>query len=159
MLRDDPFDVLQTFIMFVIIGYDNGNPAVCEVKFYINWDTRTFIKATAQMIRFENRYYVFGTAQAITDILNPNSYAHSQAMTCCLTAVGDLLSGSASLDESIRLGRLLVKIEEKVNPDKVGGEITGVQILPNGNAIELTNPTPLTKGAGGKQKKANKTQK
>jgi hypothetical protein len=126
------------------------------LRFYINWDTQAFVEALPKAIQFEDRFYVFGTAQAVTDILNPDSYAYSQAASCCPKAVSDIVSGRASLDESIKLSRLLVKIEEKVNPDKVGGEITGVKIIPSGNAIEITDSPALPKAKTGKKEDGGK---
>jgi hypothetical protein len=146
----------ETFIKFVIVGYDKGLPTVCILSFDIDWNTRHFAESFwggdfGPVDGLDMGFYAFGTAQAVTDILNPKSYGHIQAMAACPKAFTNFISRRpVSLEDSVSIGRVLVQIEEKVNPEKVGGKITGVQILPNGKATELSDPNPAPKGVAGK---------
>ncbi len=154
----------ETFITFVIVGYEKGLPAVCILRFYIDWDARRFVEASPQAVELEPienlkmAFYIFGLAQAVTDILNPKSYAYGQAMATCPKAFSDFVSHKpVSLYESIKIGTVLVQIEEHVNPNKVGGQIRGVEILPDGEATELPESILLPKAITGKpQKTAHK---
>jgi hypothetical protein len=156
----DSMNRLETFITFVIVGYDAGLPTVGYFRFYIDWDKQSVIEALPGGVDLrpidgtDMAFYVFGMAEAVADISNPKSYAYGQAMAACPKAFGDFISRrSVSLDESISIGRVLIKIEEKVNPSKVGGEITGVQILANGTAMELPDVGPLPKTVTGQARK------
>ena len=151
----------ETFVKFVIVGYDNGAPTICILDFNVDWDTHHFIEQPhgwagdwKPIKNMQMAFYVFGLAQAVIDILDPKSYAYSYAMAKCPKAFNDFISGRPmSLDESVGLGRVLIQIEEKVNPGKVGGKITGVQILPNGTASELPDTTSLAKTKTRQQKR------
>lgn len=141
--HSDPLNVFESFLTLVIVGYDDGFPAVCVLKFYIDWYAQRFIEVPPIPVDFQppNRYmgfHIFGYSEAVTDILNPKSYAYGQAMTACPKAFGDYTSGRpVSLDEAASIGRVMIQIEEKVSPNNVGGQILGVQIMASGRATEL----------------------
>jgi hypothetical protein len=154
----------EPFIKFVVVGYDGGIPTICMVDFNIDWHKRQFILPPhgwsgdlRPINNFQMGFYVFGWAQGITDIPNPQSYAYKNAMSICPKAFINFLSGRpVSLDESIAIGKALVQIEEKIDPNHVGGHITGVKILPTGVATELSDFAPLPKARTGKRKEAKK---
>jgi hypothetical protein len=155
----DPLNVFEPFLTLVIVGYDEGFPAICVLKFYVDWYAQRFVEVPPIAVDFQpsNRnmgFHIFGYSEAVTDILNPKSYAYGQAMTACPEAFGDFVSGRpVSLDESASIGRVMIQIEEKVSPNNVGGKIQGVQILASGKATELTNIlTRLPKANTRKQK-------
>lgn len=132
---------------FVIAGYQQGVPTVYKVKFDIDWNTQSFVGPTkiavyaqsANAATYEIR--TFGVGQAITDILNRNSYAHQQALRCSRKAMTKI-DGKIppSLDETAALSRVLVQVEENTNPDSVGGAIRTVEILPDGRTKEYALP-------------------
>jgi hypothetical protein len=157
----DPSENLGSFIQYVIAGYQGGVPRICVVQFYVDWQQKRLIGPTMISRDLDERkgdfsVHAFGIKEAITDVLNRNSYAYSETMRSCprtiskLTAHQDIL-----IDETACLGYTLVDIEEKVNPSEVGGTIQLVEILPNGGAQELLDNN-FTQGKG-TAKKQTKT--
>jgi hypothetical protein len=60
-----------------------------------------------------------------------------------------------SLNETIAVARTLVRVEEKTNPNSVGGEVRIIKILPTGAASYLIEDLPKT-GTAKKKAEANK---
>ena len=156
---ENPFDNFEPMITFVITGYQYTAPRLAALRFYIDWDTKTILKPYLKEIELDppDRYTNLkwtGVTDSIANILNPESYAHKQAMIICPKAMNDLVSGEdVSLDDSIALGRALIQIEEKVSPNTVAGAVRGIKILPTGRATELANSTSLPKTKSTKKSK------
>jgi hypothetical protein len=139
-----PADPCETFAKFVIAGYEDESPRVYEIYFYIDWNRHDFVGPVKVQLYPDSevsnyRILRFGTQQAIVDVLNEKSYAHQQAMSLCPLTMSKIKNGIyPSLDDTISLSRVLIKIEEDTNPSEVGGSITTVKILPDGIAREVT---------------------
>jgi hypothetical protein len=129
----------EIFSQFVIAGYEKGAPRVYKVQFDIDWDTQSFIGPVKVLLYPDpadaDNYQIFrfGTQEAIADFLDRKSYAYQEAKGLCPKAVTDIAGGVyPSFDENVCLSRALVRVEEKTNPDEVGGTVRTVRILPSG---------------------------
>jgi hypothetical protein len=146
----NPVDIFEPFITYVIAGFQNGSPRLYVLKFYIDWETKIVLEPYLMPIELQpiaghTRSYFLGITEAATNFHNPQSYAYKQAMATCPKAFQNIISHRPiSLDESIALAKVFIKIEEQVNPNEVGGNIRVVRILPDGRANDLIDDLSKT---------------
>jgi hypothetical protein len=139
--RKYPGDFCDSFIQYVIIGYQGGAARVYVVQSYIDWDGNQLTNRPPSLRSFDSDvgFYVFGFDEALTEVLNRKSYAYEQAMIRSPKAFGDLLAErDLPLSESISFAKALIQIEEKVNPSSVSGNAQAIIVLPNGRASEVS---------------------
>lgn len=149
--RHGPGDICPILVQYLIIGYQDGAPRIQLVQFYNDWNTNKLVGPEQFLIHGGTSrpgMQPFGVKEAITNILNPGSYAYKRAMAQDPQAFGHLLSGQASLDETIALTRTLIKIEEEVNPNDVGGDVQTVRVLPDGRAYRLAPQDEISPKTG-----------
>jgi hypothetical protein len=151
--RKDATDTCTSFIEYIIAGYQNGTPRVYVVQFYIDWNEKRLsgpwriLRDSGQRMNGNFRAYAFGIKEALTDMLDRQSYAYKQAMIMSPRTFGNLLGHKdVSLDETVSLARVLVRIEENTNPNDVGGAIQVAKVLPSGRAYNLVDELPKAKG-------------
>jgi hypothetical protein len=139
--QNDSLEDCHLFIQYVIAGYQQGLPKIRVVQFYIDWKARrlvgpkAIVLGPAKDIHIDFSTYGFGITQAITDIFDRHSYAYKQALARSPKAFRALLDHrSISLDETSTFARVLIQIEEEVNPSEVAGDVAIIKILPNGRA-------------------------
>ena len=150
----EPTETCGSFVQYVIAGYQGGAPRIQMVQYYVNWDEKRLIgpepillDPNEQTIGNFHIHYL-GIREALTNLLNRSSYAYKQTMASSPVAFGDLVAHrDISLDATIGLVRSLIEVEEKINPDDVGGRINVVKVLPNGRAREVIDklPKPITR--------------
>ena len=160
MKQNDPSNIFESPIQYVIAGYQDGVPRVSVIEFYVDWNAKTAlgpyqvpIEPDEGPIAGHTRIHLFGVAEAIADFTNRHSYAYKQAMTICPKAFEDYIgTRPLSFDEGIAVSRALVQIEKQTNPELVGGDVRIVQILPTGGARDsVERPTrSLPKAKTGK---------
>jgi hypothetical protein len=143
--RSFPTDTCSPFVEYVIAGYQSGTPTVYVVQFYVDWNENKLVGPrrisidSSKTMSGDFRVYVFGFKEALTDILDPHSYAYKKAKASYPTAFGDLLAHKdVSLGEAVSLARVFVRIEQNTNPSDVGGDIQMVRIFPSGLATEVS---------------------
>lgn len=157
--REQPDEVCKVFIQYFIAGYQNGTPRLYEVQLYFDWNNLVLVGPQRILLEPQEHpsgnihIHLFGVKEAIAQVSNTGSYAYRQAMARCPKAFGNLIGGKdTSLNDTVALVRVLIKLEEETNPGDVGGEIRVVRILPNGRAEDVIRKTP-PKAATEKQKK------
>jgi hypothetical protein len=157
--RHEPTEACGDFVRYVIAGYQGGVPRIQLVQYYINWDEKrligpeTVLLDPSEQTQGNFRIHYLGIREALTNVLNRDSYAYKQTMIAAPQAFGDLLAQrNVSLDETLALTRAFINVEEKISPDDVGGEIRLVKVLPDGRAHEVIEPNALTKAKSTKQK-------
>jgi hypothetical protein len=130
-------DMLDTFVEYLIVGYQGGTPTIRVIKYYIDWNLKKLLDPYVISIEPRSqrevgmRLYFYGVREAVTDARNPQSYAYKRTMAICPQAFQDLLtSRPLSLDEAATLVRAFIQIEEEVSPETVGGDVRCVQVLP-----------------------------
>jgi hypothetical protein len=158
--RDDPTETCTPFIQYVIAGYQEGVPRITMVQLYVNWDDKNLIGPKQIRLepdaRIKGNFHIhyFGIREALTSLLNRQSYAYKQAMLGCPQGFGKLMANKdISLDDTLSLASTLVEVEEKISPDDVGGDTQAVRILPNGRAYNVVNDLPKTKRVANKKQK------
>jgi hypothetical protein len=152
--RKDATDTCTSFIEYIVAGYQNGNPRVYVVQFYVDWNEKKLVgplrilREAGDNTNGHFRVYAFGIKESLTDILNRQSYAYKQTMARATKAFGNLLAQrDVTISETISLARTFVQIEENTNPGDVGGTIQLARVLPSGRAYSVTDelakaPTP-----------------
>lgn len=142
--RDDPTETCSPFIQYIIAGYQEGMPRIVMVQLYVNWDEKNLVGPTqillesGEGLKGNIHIHYFGIREGLTNILNRQSYAYKQAMIGCPRAFGNLLAHKdVPLDDTLAMASTLIKIEEKINPDDVGGDIQSARILTNGRAYNV----------------------
>ncbi len=159
----DPGENFERLITFSVTGYDKGIPRLTIIKFYIDWSIKTVpdayvIPIDLGPIKSSTHFYYAGISESVANFFDGNSYAHKQAMAVDRETFTNFFSHRLpTLNESVAIGRALVKIEEEIRPDVVGGAIRGVKITPDGRATEAADPT-LSKTRTRKQNKGAKQQ-
>jgi hypothetical protein len=150
--QDRPWDIFQPFTSFVIAGYESGVPKLSIVELYIDWQNKVPLGPFQRTLEPSGpiaghmRTYMFGVQEAIADFRNPKSYAYQQTIASRSEAVQNLIpNGTIILNKSRALARDLVAVEEKTNPDGVGGDIVLSEILHTGKAYDLIYNLPKPK--------------
>ena len=145
MNPQSPLETCRPFIQYVIAGYQGGLPRAYIVQFDIQWNEKRLIGPTRVLIHPPERgqlnfaFYSFGIVEAITDITNRDSYAY-KADNDPMSRIRERGGASRHLShEAVAMSRVLVQIEEEINPSRVGGEVKCVAITGSG-AHEVANP-------------------
>lgn len=153
---NDPVNRFETFVEFVLVGYMNGRPQACIVQLNIDWQSRTVVDSFQMKADLFGRQRSghLGSSNAAAHIINRQSYAYKQAMALCPKALVNFLTGdssSISLNEAIALARISIQIEEKVDPDEIGGDIRVIVVIPSGRAREVSASERLADCRNAKQ--------
>jgi hypothetical protein len=157
--RHEPTETCGDFVRYVIAGYQGGVPRIKMVQYYVNWDEERLVGPQVILLDPNEqtignfRIHYLGIREALTNLLNRDSYAYKQTMVSSPKAFGDLLAHrDVPLNETIALARAFIKVEEKISPDDVGGRIRVVKVLPNGRAYEVVDNLPKAPAGKNQQK-------
>jgi hypothetical protein len=157
--RHEPTETCGDFVRYVIAGYQGGAPRIQIVQYYVNWDEERLIGPQVILLDPDKqtvgnfRIHYLGIREALTNVLNRDSYAYKQTMINSPKAFRDLLAHrNVPLNETIALARAFIAVEEKISPDDVGGRIRLVKVLPNGRADEVIDNLPKTTTRQSQQK-------
>jgi hypothetical protein len=150
-----PFENCESFIQYVIAGFQDNQPRIYTITFDIDWNHKKLIGPKKTRLLIDMPLYFFGAKEALLNLTNPDSFAYKQAMIDTPKEFRAFLAGPATdLNEYIVLSRILVGIEEKTNPNEVGGDIRLIKILPNGVAERIPDKAlPKTSATEQNQKK------
>jgi hypothetical protein len=136
----DPTERFQAFMEFVLVGYA-GSPRACITHLYIDWKTKTVLEPFQSGADLSGKQCSghFGNTKAAAYILNRESYAYKEAITLCPKALINFREWKSpiTLNEAIALARASIQIEEKIDPDHVGGRVRIYEVLPSGRASEV----------------------
>jgi len=143
--QEQPDETCQSFIQYIIAGYQKGIPALYEVRYDIDWNRKVLVGPTPILLDPEPhatgafRVHMLGIKEAIEDATNEDSYAYKRLKAKLPKTFGALLSDhDVSNEQTVNFVRTLIQIEESTNPNQVGGEIQVVKILPSGNAQQVS---------------------
>lgn len=157
MKPNNPVYSCDPFLDYVITGYQDGTPRVYVVHIYINWETlklvgpRTVVLDPGHELKGTVRIHAFGVNDAITEVLDRDSYAYKQAMIISNKAFSDVVAHrDVTLNETISFARALIKIEENVHPRLVGGRAQIVELFPDGRTGKIVNGLSGAASAKGK---------
>jgi|SRR5581483_9135410 len=151
IVRPNPaLEQCRPLVQYVIAGYENGKPTIFVVHVNIDWHRETVdapIKTLVYPLEGETVDFgvlTVGNNEAIKSFANPKSYAYKQALSRAPIAFKKLVAHDhLTLTEAQRLSRVLISIEEQVDPDQVGGNISVVVITKKeGKAVPLTKARP-----------------
>jgi hypothetical protein len=149
---DNPTDIFDDHLEYVLAGYQGGLPQVCVLKLYIDWESKRVLgpyRITVEPdgpIVGHTRFHFTEIAQTIANFANRNSYAYKRALTISPHAFREFVAHRPiTFDEAASLARALVRIEEETNPNSVGGEVRVVTILPTSGARYLVETLPKAK--------------
>ena len=139
-----PRPFLNPFInllIYIIAGYENGEPSIFAVQFHVDWTHETLIGPIKSDFHSADspagKYYVatLGHDNAISDYENQESYAYKQCLTRSPKTFAKMLASEPiTVPEAQRIAQVLIDIEEQVEPNTVGGDIQLGTILPSGVA-------------------------
>jgi hypothetical protein len=146
LTKDRPDETCQDFLTYLVAGYQESTATLWEVQYYIDWNTQTLIgpKRTKilppdQSTSTNNVFTAtYGVQEVIHQFQNSQSYAYKQLKARAPKAFADYFDHKhLYLEDSVSIARVLVQIEEEMNPSDVGGEVRIVQIPTNGKAEEV----------------------
>jgi hypothetical protein len=164
--RNSPTDSCDSLMQLVVAGYEASLPRVVVIQFNVDWDAlkilvpKVEVREPPSQVGSNFRAYAFGKQEAITNVLNRDSYAYKVASTSCPKTVTKLLNHQVlTLDESSRLATVLVEIEEDVDPNEVGSGAQIVRILPSGKADSSLKDESLPKYSCGDEEQKQEKQK
>ncbi len=154
-----PDDTCKNFVEYLVAGYQNSIPMLYEVQYYIDWNTQTLIGPRRIIIEPQEHprnisYHTYGVNEVINALGDEQSYAYKETMARAPKAFGDMVGKRyLPLDETASIARVLVQIEQEMDPSDVGGEVRIVQIVSNGKADEVKSRTVLPKARKSAAKK------
>lgn len=138
----DQFEAITTF---VVAGYRNGRVAVGVVQYSVDWQSKQI--ADPYLSLFADGpgrigYRRFGVDEAISNVFTSGSYANKRIKAICPKPFQKWQDGRVLLDDSLALSRAMIKIEEEIAPDQVGGGVQVIAILINGDAYVVPKALP-----------------
>jgi hypothetical protein len=121
------FTTCQSFLQYVVIGYKEGTPEVLIVTYNIDWIHEHLIGPDVYTEAPNNTsaMLIYGRTMAIEDLANSKSYVHRRATTLFPAITKKVLSQrEISLEEATSFVRTLLRVENEIEPDSVGGKTT-----------------------------------
>ncbi len=147
LLRPLPTVICQPFVSYVIVGYEQNQPEVNFVGFdTIVGPSGITIEGprTVAVHRTQNRMadwgvYYFGFTAGLEAMNNSHSYAYKYILARLPREMEKYVRHEAlTLEEAVRMARVMVDIEKRITPDEVGYQTTVVLIPPQGQGSTTT---------------------
>jgi hypothetical protein len=155
LLRPLPTVICQPFVSYVIVGYEQNQPEVNFVGLDILVGPSGMTIEGPRVVaihRTQNRMadwgvYYFGYTDGLNAMKNSQSYAHKYISARLPREMEKYMRQEAlTLEEAVKMARVMVDIEKRVTPNEVGYQTTVVLIPPGGQGSTTTysQEVPIT---------------
>jgi hypothetical protein len=139
--------ICQPFVSYIIVGYEQNQPEVNFVglDILVGSSGMTIEGPRAVAIhRTQNRMadwgvYFFGHTDGLNAMKNSQSYVHKYISARLPHEMEKYVRQEAlTLEESVKMARVMVDIEKQITPNEVGYQTTVVLIPPEGQGSTTT---------------------
>jgi hypothetical protein len=153
----------RNFARYVVAGFDNRIPTIIQTYYELDWDKNRLIGPTRKVQvpelgkNFGFTYY--GNICAISEVRNPDSYAHKRILTIAPTAFKEWNAGRQLVpDNAVQMIRAWIDIETEVEPVFVGlgSRIVVLPLGADGSVTDYPDSIALTKSKTPKHKQPQK---